>query len=563
MSSSDASSGDSDVQTDAALHRESLPPLSDAAVSDNEMSVQASLANSSAGFDAARLESSFAYVNECPDRFLPRLVAGVGGTLEERVQCLVEWRNALLNGRMPPETSWPPPGTSVPARKALESLEILGFCKNNPEIVDDLLDDVLDSLETAETSYLDRLRTLVEQLLNLEERHIAEQKNGQNSQKSSCGTAGQCGQCASVSAETVQQLTEKARKRISRAFAARKADRTLVHKWKERVRIWHNLQEVFGELGDLTGLGWDLTRGVLHHVGWKNLFRLNELIRMLPQVKEIIRALGRMQENAREDCGAASVVEHLRRLEEYREDAWHKDLPGEMRGVEHSGDIGRMLPSEASLLGHPRLKYLWHARRAEQALLCYHVEGILTEMHWRETNNLRTIPKQKLKMERGPIVIVLDTSGSMSGLPETIAKALTLEALRTAHAEKRRCYLFTFAGPGEVNEAELDLSPDGVGRLLDFLSMSFGSGTDLGVLRQVTEKLEREDWKKADVLLVSDGVWHLDEKLLRRAEQIKTKNGVRFHGVQIGNSRSDSMRRLCDPLHHFDRWLTLLGMAQM
>lgn len=515
--------------------------------------------NFSPDFDAARIETGFYYVNDCPERFLPKMVAGVGGTLEQRIQCLVQWRSALLNGQMPPETAWPPPSAAMPARKALESLEILKFCQNNPEVVDDLLEDVLDSLEAADASFLDRLRTLLEQLLVLEERrHALKTPEQQHGNSGKFPVPGQ--RPSPISEQRLRELTDRAHKRVSRAFAARKADRTLLRKWQARVRIWSDLEEVFGELeGRLTGLGLDLTHGVLHHAGWKNMLRLHELIQMLPQVKEIIRTLGRMQENAQQECGAATVVEPLRRLEEYREEAWHKDLPGEMRGVEHSGDIGRMLPSEASLLGHPRLKYLWHAKRAEQALLCYHVEGILTERRWREAEHLRTIDLKKKTDERGPIVLVLDTSGSMAGLPETVAKALTLEALRIARAEKRRCYLFAFAGPGDVCEKELDLSPQGVGSLLDFLSMSFGSGTDIGVLRRVVTKLSREDWKKADVLLVSDGVWHVKEDLVRQVSQAKQNNGVRFHGVQIGNSRFSPMGRICDPLHRFDRWLALTG----
>jgi len=41
--------------------------------------------------------------------------------------------------------------------------------------------------------------------------------------------------------------------------------------------------------------------------------------------------------------------------------------------------ISRMLPSELVFLGHPQLKMLWHARRAEKALLTYRVEGVLSK----------------------------------------------------------------------------------------------------------------------------------------------------------------------------------------
>ncbi len=38
---------------------------------------------------------------------------------------------------------------------------------------------------------------------------------------------------------------------------------------------------------------------------------------------------------------------------------------------------------------------------------------------------------------QGPIIVCLDTSGSMQGPPETVAKALVLETMRGAHRQNR------------------------------------------------------------------------------------------------------------------------------
>lgn len=50
--------------------------------------------------------------------------------------------------------------------------------------------------------------------------------------------------------------------------------------------------------------------------------------------------------------------------------------PHETHGVDRSGEISRI---EASMLGHPKLRMHWHARRAERALLTYRIEGVETE----------------------------------------------------------------------------------------------------------------------------------------------------------------------------------------
>ena len=94
----------------------------------------------------------------------------------------------------------------------------------------------------------------------------------------------------------------------------------------------------------------------------------------------------------------------------------------------------------------------------------------------------------------------------MHGLPEQVAKALVLETLRTAHVEKRRCILYAYSGAGQMLEHELDLSSDGMGRLLQFLGFSFGGGNDeAGMMVKVVARLKEENWKKADVVFVSDG----------------------------------------------------------
>jgi uncharacterized protein with von Willebrand factor type A (vWA) domain len=52
--------------------------------------------------------------------------------------------------------------------------------------------------------------------------------------------------------------------------------------------------------------------------------------------------------------------------------------------------------------------------------------------------------------EMGPIILCLDTSGSMRGAREVVAKALALECMRGAHRQQRPCYLYAFSGPGAL-----------------------------------------------------------------------------------------------------------------
>lgn len=107
---------------------------------------------------------------------------------------------------------------------------------------------------------------------------------------------------------------------------------------------------------------------------------------------------------------------------------------------------------------------------------------------------------------RGPIIVCLDTSGSMMGARETVAKAMTLECLRQAHAQKRACYVYAFSGPGAVEEMELAVDAASMSKLLQFLTCSFNGGTDADEpLWRSLARLRDAAWADADILMVTDG----------------------------------------------------------
>lgn len=508
---------------------------------------------SAAGFDAASLERRYAFLDDCPEQFLSTIVTLPLGTLPERVLGLRAWRDAMLDGRLPPESTWPPPEVAAPARQALTSLRIVRFCKGQPDLVDALLHDVLTSFANRHAVLRDEVAARLRELERLERVRLDQLENERARRER------RDARVTRIDEATLERL----RRQAEREAASREAadDDRIIARWDERARAWAAISEVFGDLGEMMGRGWDMCLGVLKHTGWMDLVRLRQLVEQLPQLREIIRSLGRLHASEVEETVAETVFVSVRRLEEERREVRTPHLPAETRGIERSGEIARMLPAEAVNLGHPKLRLLWQARRAERALLTYRVEGIEIERVLVERESEEAVEERRPRPERGPIIAVMDTSGSMHGLPERVAKALVLEALRTAHEEQRGCYAYMFSGPGDIVEHELDLSPEGIGRLLAFLGHTFGGGTDVGVLARVAKLLHTHDWKKADVLFVSDGEWRASSTLLRDIERAK-KAGSRFHGVQIGNRGRTGLHAVCDPVHTFQDWATAGGWAR-
>nr|MBK7063761.1 VWA domain-containing protein [Deltaproteobacteria bacterium] len=502
-------------------------------------------------FDAGSLEQRYAFIDACPDTLLDEVVSLPIGTLPERVAGVVCWRESLLAGQLPPDDAWPSAEVAGPVRRALFELGLARFCRDRAELVDALLRDVLlgwarqtDALSRAVTDELRRLESLERKRLADEEVALAAQQRRKT-------------QRVDLDASTRSRLTAEAQDHIARRATV--ADATIIERWSEPARAWAQIADVFGDLGQMLGRGYDLTPGVLKHMGWQNLLRLRELVERLPQLQAIIRALGRLHTPVDGESVAEKVLLPVRRIEEELREVRTRLSPTETRGIERSGDLARMLPSEAVLLGHPRLRMLWHARRAERALVTYRVEGVTFERVQILRESTVESEGRRPRPERGPIVVIVDTSGSMQGLPEQVAKALVLETLRTALAEKRRCFVYAFSGPGQVIEHELALDETGIGHLLSFLALSFGGGTDgTGVMLRALERIRGEAWSRADVLFVSDGEWPAPPGLVRAVRDAKER-GARFHGIQVGNRGQTGLHKVCEPVHVFQDWAAAGG----
>jgi uncharacterized protein with von Willebrand factor type A (vWA) domain len=85
----------------------------------------------------------------------------------------------------------------------------------------------------------------------------------------------------------------------------------------------------------------------------------------------------------------------------------------EISDVEQGADLARALPAELSKLAHPRLRLAFVRSLLERQVVQYQLSGAET-------------------LGRGPIVLLLDKSGSMDGVKDVWATALSLALLEHA-----------------------------------------------------------------------------------------------------------------------------------
>jgi uncharacterized protein with von Willebrand factor type A (vWA) domain len=155
----------------------------------------------------------------------------------------------------------------------------------------------------------------------------------------------------------------------------------------------------------------------------------------------------------------------------------------------------------------------------------------------------------------GPMLVCVDTSASMQGGAEAVAKAVVLEAMRTAHAQQRACHVFAFGGPDELVEMELAVDSDGIDRLTRFLGQAFHGGTDIcAPLEKAMAKLEDQRWQLADLLIASDGEFGATPATVAHLNSIKRRLGLRVQGVLVGDRESVGFLEIADDIHPIRDW---------
>lgn len=328
--------------------------------------------------------------------------------------------------------------------------------------------------------------------------------------------------------------------------------------WTQQRQGWEEVLVLFRSLGDLANLRWDELRGRLNSREWSEARRIGELLLHLKELAAFIDRIGRAlrQDDLPPSARLKPSADTPQALATVAIETHLVDQPSEVRGVKRSAQLARMLASEAAMIGHPLLHRLWQARLAEQQLLTYEDEAVLTQ--WRlqpDTTRVVAAATQPEPLGHGPIIVCLDTSGSMRGAPENVAKACVLQALRSAHAAQRACRLLAFGGAGELLEQELALSPAGLQALLDVMGQSFDGGTDVQTpLERAIALVRSQSLALADILIVSDGEFGVTPATRELLIECKTTLGLRVHSILIGDRETLGLLEISDQIHWVRAW---------
>lgn len=206
----------------------------------------------------------------------------------------------------------------------------------------------------------------------------------------------------------------------------------------------------------------------------------------------------------------------------------------DMVGVELSGDVGRLLPSELAMLSDPDFELDALRRLAERQSLCREYRGID-------------------RVAKGPVVICVDESGSMEGEPVCNAKAFALAMARLAIMQRRHCVLVSYYAGTPTKIVVLPPGRQNKEELVDWLVHFFdGGSTDMTVPFSVIP----QQWDalgvtrgKTDMIVITDGIVQVPDALAQSFGAWKSAEQCKLVTIVIGQGSAGDLEKISDECH--------------
>ncbi len=279
------------------------------------------------------------------------------------------------------------------------------------------------------------------------------------------------------------------------------------------------LEEDVARLAPLLGVGWHREGTALAAVVHDRLRELTRLLGRAPAIAAIADLVGRMQASERRGRGA--------------ERGGRETLIGVVTG----GELADALPVELALLADPDLEDLFALRLTERRLLSFELDA-------------RDAGDPAHAARRGPALICVDTSGSMIGPPEELAKAATLAIASRILSQGRRAEVAIFGGEGSMTTLALRPGRTSARALFDLLMTSYHGGTDLdGPLGWALDRRASPVMGRADLVVISDGITRLSRATRARLQAALESREAPLRLVFVHVDHDDARPRAAiDPL---------------
>lgn len=210
----------------------------------------------------------------------------------------------------------------------------------------------------------------------------------------------------------------------------------------------------------------------------------------------------------------------------------HSSSYSDIVGAKMSDQITKAFPSEIALAGTPEGRALFALKYAQKTLL---------------TKDYEADTKQ---LDRGPVVIYVDISGSMAGESELWSKAIAHVVADECVKGNRLVQIHLFDTTIDQSITLDPKAPNGVDLFNFILQWFTQGGTSFNeVLKHAYSRAEFDT--KADMLIITDGDCEVEDRIVRTFTNFKNENAIDVHAFCIGK-KSSSLARFCDEVQLVD-----------
>lgn len=263
---------------------------------------------------------------------------------------------------------------------------------------------------------------------------------------------------------------------------------------------------------------WSMMNGLWNTIDFESIRKIVKLQKEYPELLKVANRMGRIAD----DEGNKQIY--------VTEGSVYKMVhsqKSDILGVTIGNDLNALLPSE--------LLYYADSELQDVFLLKYFTQKLQTFRYKSEIMQPAKRLEAKPAIVKGPMIICLDTSGSMTGKPEKMASSLLIKLIEIAELQDRECFLISFS----VSTKTIDIRRERQ-KLMEFFSHPFSGDTDATqMLKDTFRMLEQKRYMNADILLISDfRIPDCRPELLQQMRANREK-GTFFYGLQMGIAPND------------------------
>jgi len=204
-------------------------------------------------------------------------------------------------------------------------------------------------------------------------------------------------------------------------------------------------------------------------------------------------------------------------------------------------DIPRVLASEMMRIRHPSLKRQFIKKYAEKRLLQHEFGG-------------------RVRKGKGPIIAMVDSSGSMSGENEIYSKAVCMTLLEVAKRQRRNFEVIHFDSGIRWDKLKTNkftkANPYNIKEVIDMVEYFGGGGTEFEPpLKRAKNDVDKEkEFSKADLIMITDGASVTSEEFLKEFNKWKKKKNVTVFSIlmDLGYSTTTSLEEFSDRIEKLE-----------